>query len=186
MLSIFGDIWIDCTYIHTSDCSGSCSEEGPLFRGRLNAPYMSTPILDSPFIPSVTFTFTVTDAIVSPRRRRLRAPRGARVDVPRRRRLRPAPLRRAALRAADPGGGAPVAALPSRRAGGAAARARRRRRQVSRSRGKSGSLIAGQVSEKSCCRSCNPPRSERTLPPAREQHNPGRMLLLCSPRRREI
>ena len=31
MLSIFGDIWIDCTYIHTSDWSGSCSEEGPLF-----------------------------------------------------------------------------------------------------------------------------------------------------------
>ena len=31
MLSRFNDIWIDCTYIHTSDWSGSCSEEGPLF-----------------------------------------------------------------------------------------------------------------------------------------------------------
>ena len=33
MLSMFGDILIDCTYIHTSDWSGSCSEEGPLFEG---------------------------------------------------------------------------------------------------------------------------------------------------------
>ena len=33
ILSIFGDIWIDCTYIYTSDWSRSCSEEGPLFEG---------------------------------------------------------------------------------------------------------------------------------------------------------
>ena len=33
MLSRFGDIWIDCTYIYTSDWGGSCSEEGPLFGG---------------------------------------------------------------------------------------------------------------------------------------------------------
>ena len=31
MLSRFGDIWIDSTYIYTSDWSGSYSEEGPLF-----------------------------------------------------------------------------------------------------------------------------------------------------------
>ena len=31
ILSIFGDIWMDCIYIYTSGWSGSCSEEGPLF-----------------------------------------------------------------------------------------------------------------------------------------------------------
>ena len=35
MLSRFGDIWIGCTYIYTSELSGSCSEEVPLFRGAL-------------------------------------------------------------------------------------------------------------------------------------------------------
>ena len=43
MLSRFGDIWIYCTYTHTSDWSGSCSEEGPLFEGAPLALYMSTP-----------------------------------------------------------------------------------------------------------------------------------------------
>ena len=38
MLSRFGDIWIGCTYIYTSDWSGSCSEEGPLFRSTLPRP----------------------------------------------------------------------------------------------------------------------------------------------------
>ena len=33
MLSSFGDICMLCTYIYTSDWSGSCSEEGPLFEG---------------------------------------------------------------------------------------------------------------------------------------------------------
>ena len=33
VLSIFGEIWIGCMYIYTSDWSGSCSEEGPLFEG---------------------------------------------------------------------------------------------------------------------------------------------------------
>ena len=32
MLSKFGDIWIGSAYIYTSIWSGSCSEEGPLFR----------------------------------------------------------------------------------------------------------------------------------------------------------
>ena len=33
MLTIFGDVWKGCTsiYIHISDWSRSCSEEGPLF-----------------------------------------------------------------------------------------------------------------------------------------------------------
>ena len=38
MLSRFGDIWIGCTYIYTSDWSGSCSEEGPLFAGSPSRP----------------------------------------------------------------------------------------------------------------------------------------------------
>ena len=38
MLSRFGDIWIGCTYIYTSDWSGSCSEEGPLFGERAPLP----------------------------------------------------------------------------------------------------------------------------------------------------
>ena len=44
MLSRFGDIWIGCTHIYTSDWSGSCSEEGPLFGG-VGAP--APPICDS-------------------------------------------------------------------------------------------------------------------------------------------
>ena len=43
MLSRFGDIWIDCTYIYTSDWSGSCSEEGPLFEGSLPRPLYVDP-----------------------------------------------------------------------------------------------------------------------------------------------
>ena len=43
MLSRFGDIWIDCTYIHTSDLSGSCSEEGPLFEGAAPCPLYVDP-----------------------------------------------------------------------------------------------------------------------------------------------
>ena len=32
---MFGDIYIYCTYIYTSNWSGSYSEEGPLFRSAL-------------------------------------------------------------------------------------------------------------------------------------------------------
>ena len=45
MLSRFGDIWIDCTYIHTSDWSGSCSEEDPLFTGAHPRPLHISPCL---------------------------------------------------------------------------------------------------------------------------------------------
>ena len=38
MLSRFGDIWIDYTYIYGSDLSGSCSEEGPLFESAHTRP----------------------------------------------------------------------------------------------------------------------------------------------------
>ena len=34
IMSIFCDIWIDYTYIYTSDWSEFCSEEGPLFPTR--------------------------------------------------------------------------------------------------------------------------------------------------------
>ena len=43
MLSSFGDIWIGCTYIFTSDWRGSCSEEGPLLRTLSRPPYMWMP-----------------------------------------------------------------------------------------------------------------------------------------------
>ena len=42
MLSRFRDIWISSTYIYTSDWSGSCSEEGPLFEGALPRPLYVT------------------------------------------------------------------------------------------------------------------------------------------------
>ena len=38
MLSSFGDIFIGCTYIYTSDWSGSCSEEGPFLEGSPQRP----------------------------------------------------------------------------------------------------------------------------------------------------
>ena len=41
MLNSFGDVWIGRTYIHTSDWSGSCSEEGPLFGGSPPRPLSS-------------------------------------------------------------------------------------------------------------------------------------------------
>ena len=40
---VMDDIWIDCTYIHTSDWSGSCSEEGILFEGALPRPLYVDP-----------------------------------------------------------------------------------------------------------------------------------------------
>ena len=37
-MSNFGDFWMICTYIHTSDLRRSCSEEGPLFEGASSRP----------------------------------------------------------------------------------------------------------------------------------------------------
>ena len=59
MLSIVGDIWNGCTYIYTSDWTGSCSEEGLLFEGATPKPLYLEPYL--------------TDTIVERSARRARA-----------------------------------------------------------------------------------------------------------------